>query len=147
MMVNIDQWGTSFMGIVDSVSLNSTVSNGVATYPMVISVDNLDGTLMTGSYVSYSLVASQNDNCLVLPIQCVKSVPMEDGSTGMVVFVQGARPDNAIDLTVPLEEVPDGFWAVPVEIGISDKYNVEIKSGVNEGDVVFTQVRTQSSWG
>jgi len=146
MMVTIDQWGTTLEGIVESVSLNSKAENGVASYPMVISVDNVDGTLMTGSYINYSLVASENDNCLVVPIQCVKSVPMEDGSTGDVVFVQGDRPDNAIDLSVPVEGVPEGFWAVPVETGISDTYNVEIKSGVEEGAVVFTQVQTESSW-
>ena len=45
-----------------------------------------------------------------------------------------------------MEGVPEGFWAVPVETGISDTYNVEIKSGVEEGAVVFTQVQTESSW-
>lgn len=101
---------------------------------------------MTGSYVTYSLVASENDNCLVVPIQCVKTVPMPDGTTGSVLFVKGSRPDNAVDLEVPVEGVPDGFWAVPVETGISDTYNVEIKSGVEEGAEVFTQVQTESSW-
>ena len=144
MMVDIDQWGTTFMGTVESVSLNSKAENGVASYPMVITVDNYDGTLMTGSYINYSLVASENDNCLVLPIQCVKSVPMEDGSAGNVVFVKGDRPDNAIELTVEVEGVPKDFWAVPVEIGLSDDYNVEIKSGVEEGMEVFTTVQTES---
>ena len=146
MMVDIDQWGSTYMGTVESVSLNSKAENGVASYPMVITVDNYDGTLMTGSYVNYSLVASENDNCLVVPIQCVWTVPLEDGSTGDVVFVKGDRPDNAIDLTVPVDGVPDGFWAVPVEIGISDTYNVEIKSGVEEGTEVFTQLQTSDVW-
>lgn len=146
MMVDIDQWGSTYMGTVESVSLNSKAENGVASYPMVITVDNYDGTLMTGSYVNYSLVASENDNCLVVPIQCVWTVPLEDGSTGDVVFVKGDRPDNAIDLTVPVDGVPDGFWAVPVEIGISDTYNVEIKSGVEEGTEVFTQRQTSDVW-
>lgn len=88
MMVDIDQWGTTFTGVVESVSLNSKAENGVASYPMVITVDNTEGTLMTGSYINYSLVASENDNCLVVPIQCVKTVPMEDGTTGNVVFVK-----------------------------------------------------------
>ena len=146
MMVDIDQWGSTYMGVVESVSLNSKAENGVASYPMVISVDNYDGTLMTGSYINYSLVASENDNCLVVPIQCVKTVPLEDGTTGNVVFVKGDRPDNAIDLTVPVDGVPEGFWAVPVEIGISDTYNVEIKSGVEEGTEVFTQLQTSDVW-
>ena len=146
MMVDIDQWGSTYTGIVESVSLNSKAENGVASYPMVISVDNYDGTLMTGSYINYSLVASENDNCLVVPIQCVKTVPLEDGSTGNVVFVKGDRPDNAIELTVPVDGVPEGFWPVPVEIGISDTYNVEIKSGVEEGTEVFTQMQTSDVW-
>jgi multidrug efflux pump subunit AcrA (membrane-fusion protein) len=124
------------------------VENGVASYPMSISVDNPDGAVMNGSNINYSLVASQNDNCLVLPIQSVKYVQMDDGSTGTVVFVQSnSRPDNAIDLTVPVEGVPDGYYAIPVEIGISDDYNVEIKSGVEEGTTVFTTVQTTNSWG
>ena len=146
MMVDIDQWGTPFTGTVESVSLNSKAENGVASYPMVITVDNFEGTLMTGSYINYSLVASENDNCLVVPIQCVKSVPLEDGSVGNVVFVKGSRPDSAIELTVPVEGIPDGFWPVPVEIGLSDDYNVEIKSGVEEGTEVFTTMQAQSPW-
>ena len=137
-----------FQGVVESVSLNSKAENGVASYPMTISVDNYDGTLMTGSYINYSLVASQNDNCLVLPIQCVKSVQLDDGSSADVVFVQSDdRPENAIDLTMTVDGVPEsGYWPVPVEIGIADDFNVEIRSGVQEGDVVFTAVQTQSSY-
>ena len=101
---------------------------------------------MSGSYITYSLVASENDNCLVVPIQCVKTVPLEDGTTGSVVFVKGDRPENAIDLTVPVDGVPEGFWAVPVETGISDTYNVEIKSGVEADTEVFTQLQTSDVW-
>lgn len=148
MSVEIDQWGATFYGTVDTVSLNSKAENGVANYPMVISVDNPDGTLMTGSYVDYKLTASENDNCLVLPIQCIKSVPLEDGSAADVVFVKsGSRPENAIDITTTVEGVPSsGFWPVPVETGISDDYNVEIKSGVEEGMEVFTTAPTTGTW-
>lgn len=149
MSVDITDWsGNTYTGTVDTVSLTSTVTNGVASFPMVISVDNSSGAVVNGSNVNYSLVASQSDNCLVLPIQCVNYVPMDDGSTGTVVFVKSdARPDDAIDLSVPVDGVPDGFWPVPVEIGISDDYNVEIKSGVEEGTEVFTAVQTTNSWG
>ena len=144
MQVEIDQWGTTFYGTVDTVSLNSKAENGVASYPMVISVDNPDGTLLTGSYVNYKLTASENDNCLVLPIQCVKSVPLEDGTAADVVFVKSdTRPENAIDTTATVDGLPSsGFWPVKVETGISDDYNVEIKSGVEEGMEVFTTAPT-----
>ena len=103
---------------------------------------------MTGSYVNYKLTASENDNCLILPIQCVKSVPLEDGTAADVVFVKsGSRPENAIDITTTVEGVPSsGFWPVPVETGISDDYNVEIKSGVEEGMEVFTTAPTTGTW-
>lgn len=144
--VEVDQWGSVYSGVVDSLSLNSRAENGVARYPMVISVDNYDGTLMTGSYINYSLTASQNDNCLIVPIQCVKTVTMEDGSAGDVVFVQGDRPDNAVEVDLEMVGVPEGFWAVPVETGIADEYYVEIKSGVEADTVVFTQMVTTQVW-
>ena len=144
--VEVDQWGSIYSGVVDSLSLNSRAENGVARYPMVISVDNFDGTLMTGSYINYSLVASQNDNCLVVPIQCVKTVTLPDGNAGDVVFVQGERPDTAVEVDLEMMGVPEGFWAVPVETGIADDYYVEIKSGVEADTVVFTQMMTTEVW-
>lgn len=152
MMVDISDWmGGSYMGTVESVSLASKVENGVASYPMVISVDNSDGSITPNGSLQYSLIASENDNCLVLPIQCVKNAQIdEEGTIGTVVFVKAdSRPDNAIDLSVPVEGVPEGFYAVPVETGISDTYNIEIRSGVEEGQEVFTTVQTESgnAWG
>ena len=35
---------------------------------------------------------------------------------------------------------------MPVEIGISDNSNVEIKSGVEEGTEVFTQIQSLQAW-
>ena len=147
MPVELSQWGTPAFGTVETVSLSSTVNNGVATYPITISADNSEGTLQVNSYIDYALTASENDNCLVLPLQCVRTVTQEDGSTVNVVFVKGSRPDNAMETPTLSEEIPEGFWAVPVEIGISDNSNVEIKSGVEEGTEVFTQIQSLQAWG
>ena len=147
MPVDLDQWGTPGFGTVETVSLSSTVNNGVATYPITIAADNADGSLQVNSYVDYTITASENDNCLILPLQCVRTVTQEDGSSVNVVFVKGDRPDNAIDTPMVDEEIPSGFWAVPVEIGISDNFHVEIKSGVEEGDEVFTQMQTMEAYG
>ena len=146
-MVELDQWGTPAMGMVESVSLSSTINNGVATYPMVISVDNAEETLQVNSYINYSLTASENDNCLVLPLQSVRTVSTEEGETLTVVYVKGDRPENTVEGIMADETIPEGFWPVAVEIGISDNYNVEIKSGVEEGTEVFTQIQTANPWG
>ena len=148
MMVELDQWGTFGMGMVESVSLSSTINNGVATYPIVISADNFDESIQVNSYINFRITASQNDNCLVLPIQSVRTVSTEDGEMMTVVYVRSdSRPENAIDVPFADEEIPDGFWPVPVEIGIQDNYNVEIKSGVEEGTEVFTQILSSNVWG
>ena len=148
MMVELDQWGTPGMGVVESVSLSSTINNGVATYPVVISADNFEEALQVNSNINYKIVASQNDNCLVLPIQSVRTVGLEDGSMATVVYVKSeGMPENAIDVPAVDEEIPEGFWPVPVEIGIQDNYNVEIKSGVEEGTEVFTLILSTQVWG
>ena len=147
MPVELDQWGTPAFGTVETVSLSSTVNNGVATYPITISVDNSEGNLQVNSYINFKITASENDNCLVLPLQCVRKISQEDGTTVDVVFVKGSRPENAIETPMLEEEIPSGFWAVPVEIGISDNSNVEIKSGVEEGTEVFTQIQSIQAYG
>lgn len=147
MMVDLDQWGTPAFGTVETVSMSSTVNNGVATYPITISADNSEGSIQVNSYINYSLTASENDNCLILPLQCVRTVSTEEGETLQVVYVAGSKPDNAVENIMADEMIPEGYWAVPVEIGISDNYNVEIRSGVEEGTEVFTQMQSMYGMG
>lgn len=146
MGVNLNQWGNPSFGTISSVSLSSSVNNGVATYPFTIEADNADGTLQINSNINYNLTASQSDNCLVLPIQAVRTVGLEDGTSATVVYLKAdSMPDNAIELPYSDETIPEGFYPVQVEIGIQDNNNVEIKSGVEQGDEVFTQYMTGSS--
>ena len=57
---------------------------------------------------------------------------------GYYLLVQAdSRPDNAVDLEGV--EVPDGFYAVPVETGSSNANYIRILSGVEEGVEVFTR--------
>ena len=57
-------------------------------------------------------------------------------------------PANAVEAD-PSWDCPEGFVPVIVEIGLADNMNVEIKSGLNEGDEVFIGYETLSadSWG
>ncbi len=172
MMVDITQdtyEGTNFFaGTVDSISLVPQSENGVSYFPVTIRVESYDPsvTLMSGMNVQYSMVLSQSDGCLLAPIQAVQYTEM-----GTCLFVKAdEKPENAIDFSAeenPSEDpgmdpgmqggmggggssvkVPDGFWAVPVEVGLSDTTNVEILSGAEEGMTVFVQYLTDtaSSW-
>lgn len=138
MPVDITLWENQLTGVVESVSLVAKGENGVARFPAVIAVDNEEGLLMSGANVEYSLVASQSEDCLMVPIQSVKSMPGPDGETIRVVFVRAEEPpENAAELTAPVDDIPAGFWPVEVEIGISDNYNAEILSGLEEGTEIY----------
>ena len=144
MMCQITQWGRNgpepFTGIVESVSLEGKYENGYSYYPAVIQVDNLTGTMMSGMYVDYSLVASQSDNCLMVPVQAVKYT-----DSGTCLFIEAAeKPENALDAETLGVPVPEGFFAVPVTVGLSDNMSAEIIDGVEELTVVFTQYMTNN---
>lgn len=159
MVVELSDWnGNMYMGAVTAINMAAAESsNGMTNYPVTLSVDNYDGTLLAGMYLDYSFVASQSDDCLMVPMQSVKYVSGEDGETYSVVFVMAdERPENAVDLDIP-EAMPggtpqypsekDGFYPVQVETGLSDTYNVEIRSGLNGDEEVFVQYLVEYSWG
>ena len=148
MMVDIQLWENQMSGTIESVSLTANSENGVARFPMVISVDNSEGLLMSGAYVDYSFTASQSEDCLIVPIQCVKSAQDMNGESCKVLFVQSEEPpENVAELSVDIAEIPEGFWPVIVETGISDSYNVEILSGIEEGASVYAGVMNNESGG
>ena len=152
MPVDITLWENQMTGVIESVSLTAAasdgMSSGVARFPMVISVDNSEGLLMSGAYVNYSFTASQSDDCLIVPIQCVKSAQTVDGENCKVLFVQTDEPPvNDVELATDMMDIPEGFYPAVVEIGISDNNSVEIKSGVEEGTVVYAGVMQNDSMG
>lgn len=143
MTVDLTDWdGNMYMGTVTNISLNGNMENGATSFPVTIRMDNPGGSLMSNMSINYSFQASQADNCLMVPVQSVKNISDENGTPISVVFVEkSSRPDNAITVPEGVTGVPteaEGFYAVPVEVGINDVYNVQILSGLEEGDVVFT---------
>lgn len=158
--VDLTDWnGNVFVGTVTAINMGSAESsNGMTSYPVTLTVDNYDGSLLAGMYLDYSFVASQSDDCMMVPMQSVKSIPSEDGmSTDYVVFIRAEeRPENAVDLEIPEPEPgqppqypspEDGFYPVRVETGLNDNYNVEIKSGLNGDEEVFVNYLVESAYG
>lgn len=149
MPVTITAWTVSgetpYMGTVVSVSMEGNAENGMSTFPAIIEVDNADGSLRPNDYVDYSMVASESDNCLLVPVQAVKYAATGD----TCLFVQAdTAPENALTAEEVGMEVPAGYYAVPVTVGLSDQSNVEITSGVEEGQMVFVQYMSSefNSW-
>ena len=154
-----------FQGLVTSIDMSGSQggdgmmggSSGTK-YPVTLTVDNFSGALMEGMGLQYSFVTSESEACVMVPTACVQYFPDMDGNRCSVVFVQREeRPDDVPELqfpeiqpgqkrTFPTEE--EGYYPVIVETGIADTQNVEIKSGVEEGDTVFLNYTvTDSSYG
>lgn len=158
--VELSDWnGMSYQGLVTSIDMAGAQSGqGSTTYPVTLTVDNWDGSLMEGMGLSYSFVTSESEDCVLVPTACVQYFSDKDGNRCAVVFVQrDERPDDVPELelptfepgqkrTFPTEE--EGYYPVIVETGIADTKNVEIISGVEAGDVVFLNYTlTEYSYG
>ena len=136
MEVDITQSGaesdTHYTGTVTAISYEATNTNGVAYFPITITIPS-EGALSAGVNVSYTITVGDESEGVLAPIAALKST-----SEGTCLFVKAdTRPDNAVDLEEGV--VPDGFYAVPVETGVSNSQYVRILSGVEEGVEVFTR--------
>ncbi len=136
MEVDITQSGaesdTHYTGTVTAISYEATNTNGVAYVPITITIPS-EGALSAGVNVSYTITVGDESEGVLAPIAALKST-----SEGTCLFVKAdTRPDNAVDLEDGV--VPDGFYAVPVETGVSNSQYVRILSGVEEGVEVFTR--------
>ena len=114
MEVDITQSGaesdTHYTGTVTEISYEATNSNGVAYFPITITIPS-GGALSAGVNVSYSITVGDESEGVLAPIAALKST-----SQGTCLFVKAdAAPDNAVELEDGV--VPDGFYAVPVETG------------------------------
>ena len=133
MTVTITKSGSSestYTGTVTKKSLQATASNGVAYFPTTITIES-NGALSAGVYVTYSITAAQASDVVLAPIAALQTT-----TAGTCLFIQAdTKPDNAVDLEDGV--VPDGYYAVAVETGLTSNDYVEITSGVDEGVTVF----------
>lgn len=143
--------GGSYMGTVTNIAMQGDVGQGMSTYPVTLEVENYDGSLYAGAWLDYSFVTNQSDNCVLVPTTAVKSVLDTNGDKQTVVFVyREEQPDNVIELDPSITSVPgaeDNYWPVLVVTGISDAKQVEIVSGVEDGDMVFINYTTEPNNG
>lgn len=157
MFVDLSDWnGNYYSGQVTSIDTGGAESGqGMTSFPVTLTVENFDGSLIEGAWLDYSFIASQSDNCILVPMQSVMHVSDENGETYTVVFVQAeAPPENAVTLNLPPTEPgatpkypseESGYYPVPVTTGLSDTTSVEITSGLMGGEMVFVNFYTDSA--
>ena len=67
-----------FRGVVDQVRLAATTTNNVVTYPVVVSVDNADGTLLPGLTVNAEIEVSNRQDVLKVSNAALRYKPVGD---------------------------------------------------------------------
>lgn len=71
-----------FRGSVSQVRLAATTSNNVVTYPVVVTVDNSDGTLLPGLTVNAEIEVSRRDDVLKASNAALRFKPADQGASG-----------------------------------------------------------------
>ena len=66
-----------FRGVVDQVRLSATTTNNVVTYPVVVAVDNSDGTLLPGLTVNAEIEVSKRTGVLKVANAALRYKPAE----------------------------------------------------------------------
>lgn len=127
--------GKKYQGIVTKVSVAGTSSNGVATYPVTIRIDEGEG-LRPGMTVDATIVLNSASDVIAIPANALQR--------GNTVLVSKDSP-SASNGTKPRDEAAaEEFVSVEVTIGASDDEYIEVTSGLQEGDKVGIRVRTRN---
>lgn len=153
----------TYTGYVDYVSLIGTSTNGVTSYPVTI-VINDPANIIPGMNVSANIVVESKENVLTVPVSAVqrgnmvfvksdsKSAKSDDSDKKAPDVANGNMPDGDNNKSGEKQggapgkgKIPDGFTAVKVETGINDENNIEIVSGLSEGDVVYVTPSADNS--
>jgi len=121
------------------ISLEASNSNGVATFAGTITIHS-NWELSAGVNVSYSVDVGDTEEGVLAPVNALRSY--EDGY--YLLVRRDSIPENALAVE---EEYPEGFYAVPVEVGNSNSSYVYILSGAEEGDTVFLRYRQSAPSG
>ncbi len=109
----------TYTGKVTDIDTTGSADSGVVSYPVTIILDTENDKLYSNMSVTANIITSTKDNVLLVPSSAVQKA--SDQST--IRVMRNGRVE-----------------IVPVEIGESSDTQVEIASGLAEGDEVVTSV-------
>jgi len=109
----------TFSGRVVSVDTIGSVTSGVTNYPVVIQLDTKAGGIFPNMAATANIITDTKDNALLVP---ASSIVTQEGASMVRVLVN------------------EELQLAPVEIGLAGETQIEIISGLKEGDTVVTSV-------
>jgi HlyD family secretion protein len=127
--------GLTLTGKVVEVDLVGTVSSGVVNYNVKIAFDVDDARVRSGMSVSASIITDTRPDVLIVPSSAVKS----QGNTSYVEVLMGDFASSTGSVGVTSATAPEQRV---VEVGVSNDSDVEIVSGLKEGEQVVTKTTT-----
>ncbi len=127
----------TFTGVVDKISATGSSQSGVTTYPVTITLE-ADSRLMEGMNATATIVTDVAENIITIPMDALQE-------TGDEKYVFVVTDETAAQGTEEEGENASMGERRQVETGISDGLNVEITSGLTEGEVVAYQAKTSEA--
>ena len=127
----------TFEGTVTQVRLEATEESNVITYEVVISAHNPDLKLKPGLTANVTIYIAERRNVVNIPVKALRFVPDPPSSKAPAPeqTPQPQAPDNDSLKTVWVQEGQE--WNPrQVKVGMDNGVSVEICSGLNEGEVV-----------
>lgn len=118
--------GVTFSGVVDTVNINGTTVSGQTNYPVTV-VINDPQDLKPGMNVSADIIVERAGTVLCVPVDAVNR-----GSDKPTVQV---AQEGALDENGNVAD-PSKLETREVTLGRNDNDNIEITSGLNEGEIV-----------
>ena len=128
--------GQTFTGKVDKVNINGTTANGSTNYPVTVLVDGTPEELKPGMNVSARIVVEDAGNVLCVPVETVSRG--ENGTSTVLVAGPGALDEQGALID------PSKLEAREVTLGRSDDAYVEVLSGLEAGETVYSRVQGSS---
>ncbi|WP_447938756.1 efflux RND transporter periplasmic adaptor subunit [Pseudoxanthomonas mexicana] len=103
-----------FRGEVQQVRLSATTTNNVVTYPVVVSVDNTDGTLLPGLTVNAEIEVSKRDNILKISNAALRYKPTgEDANAAAATQAPQGGQNRGSGVSDDLVRVAGGLQLKP----------------------------------
>jgi len=123
----------TFHGTVSKISASGNIQSGVTTYPVTITLTDVgDAAVMAGMNATATISIATSENVLLIPLDALQ----ESGSEKFVLVA--GSPDGESGMSERRT----------VETGLSDGTNVEITSGLSEGEqIIYEQSASTDSSG
>jgi HlyD family secretion protein len=122
-----------FEGSVSQVRLQPVTTNNVVTYVVILNAPNPGKKLMPGMTASATIYIEEKQNTLVVSGKALRFTPVTENMPA-----PGAQPGLAEGAKMVWCKADEGvIRPIPVSVGIENGSNVEILSGLKEGDEII----------